>query len=219
MHIVMAGSNKLVQKFIESTTLTGSTVSVLKLETQELNLSSEKFSGNIVNTKDDFQKNYFISAGIENCDYFFALTNDQVINFIFARIAKEVFNVPEVISLIDTLALATFLERFNIKTISSQTDTLNKLKQLVNPHTSQEKIINYELGIGITEITIHPDWVGKSYLSLTSFFHLNMAFIVRNKKAIFELDKLKIQDSDIIYVYQTAKEKLEVNRYLATPPV
>lgn len=115
-NIIIVGSGKLGSHIANDYSLNDHNVILVDQDENILKIINAKFGGKtILGNATDI--NTLIKAGIENADVVIAATNNDNINIFVALIAKEIFNIENVISRLYDSSLAIVYDKLNITTI------------------------------------------------------------------------------------------------------
>ncbi|TLM98491.1 MAG: TrkA family potassium uptake protein [Actinobacteria bacterium] len=118
MHVVIGGFGRVGRNLAHMLEKEGHTVAVIDrnesvFEEYEGDLKGRKLIGEV------FDRNTLVKAGIERADAYAAVTSGDNSNIVAARVARERFNVPNVVARIFDPRRAELYERFGIPTISA----------------------------------------------------------------------------------------------------
>jgi trk system potassium uptake protein TrkA len=118
MHVVIGGYGRVGRYLASMLESQGHSVSVIdrnehSFAESKIDLKGRRLKGEV------FDRGTLIKAGIERADAFAAVTSGDNSNIVAARVARERFNVPNVVARIYDPNRAAIYERFGIPTISS----------------------------------------------------------------------------------------------------
>ncbi|TLM80655.1 MAG: TrkA family potassium uptake protein, partial [Actinobacteria bacterium] len=130
MHVVIGGFGRVGRNLAHMLEKEGHTVAVIDrnesvFDEYEGDLKGRKLIGEV------FDRNTLIKAGIEKADAYAAVTSGDNSNIVAARVARERFNVPNVVARIFDPRRAELYERFGIPTISAVQYSSVKLHAMI----------------------------------------------------------------------------------------
>ena len=107
-----------------------------------------------------FDRDVLERAGIEEAGAFAAVSSGDNSNIISARVARETFGVQRVVARIYDAKRAAVYERLGIPTIATVPWTTDRLLNLLTRETETTKWRDPSGNVGVTELSLHEDWVG-----------------------------------------------------------
>lgn len=128
---------------------------------------------------DALDRNILISAGIERADCLAALTPNDSINLVVARLAKEVFKVPKVVARMHDPRKSEIYRRLGVQTVSPVSLGMQRFAELL---TFSRLDIVHSLGsggVGIVESEIPLLLAGRMVNDLTVAGEIQVVAISR----------------------------------------
>jgi trk system potassium uptake protein TrkA len=158
-----------------------------------------------------FDRDVLRAAGIERADAFAAVTNGDNSNYIAASVARDVFQVPQVVARIYDPQREAIYRELGIRTISSTSWAVNTLKRIL---TSSEVDAQLQFGSGeveLTEVPISGRLVGRYVRDLAVPGEIVPVAIVRRGRAFLPTPGVPLEDGDVVHiaVLATAASLLE----------
>ena len=126
MHVVVMGCGRVGSSLALMLEALGHTVSVIDQDEAAFIRLGEKFKGGRIAGM-GFDQDTLIEAGIQRAEAFAAVSNGDNSNIIAARVARETFNVDNVVARIYDAKRAEIYERLGIPTIATVPWTANRL--------------------------------------------------------------------------------------------
>jgi len=210
MHIIIIGCGRVGSQAAAAFSRQGHSVVVIDRNPASFRRLPSAFVGTkipgIAYDKETMEK-----AGIQQADALVAVTSGDNSNIVAARIAKEVYRVPIVLSRIYDPQRAEIYRRFGVTTFAPTVWGANRVVELV---TSVELGQDISLGNGEVEMvraSAPPHLIGKPPGALNVPGEIAVAAIIRMGKAIIPVSGTRFEDGDELHVlvHRTAIEKLE----------
>jgi trk system potassium uptake protein TrkA len=150
-------------------------------------------------------------AGIAEADALVAVTSGDNTNIVAARVAKEIFRVPDVVSRIYDPRRAEIYRRYGIQTFAPTAWSTSKIVEfIVSPQLERE------FAFGNGEVQLMEAWVpahliGKPINDLDAPGEIRVALIVRMGKSFIPVSGTQFEEDDQVHVlvHQTAVEKFQ----------
>lgn len=152
-----------------------------------------------------------IKGGIERADCLAALTPNDSINLVVARLAREVFRVPKVVARMHDPRKSEIYRRLGVQTVSTVTLGMQRFAELL---TFSRLDIVHSLGsgeVGIVESEIPPLLVGRMVNELTVAGEIQVVAISRGGRTFIPTLGTVFQKGDMIHiaVLVSAEERLK----------
>jgi trk system potassium uptake protein TrkA len=149
---------------------------------------------------DALNRDILVQAGIEGADALAALTPNDSINLVVARLAREVFQVPKVIARMHDPRKAEIYRRLGVQTISTVTLGMQRLAELL---TFSRLNIVHSLGngdVGIVESEIPLLLVGRIVNDLTVSGEIRFIAISRGGRTIIPTLGTVFEKGDMVHI-------------------
>ena len=199
LHVVIGGYGRVGRFLAHILEQEGHTVSVIDrneyvLEEIENDIRGQKFTGEV------FDREVLELAGIENAHVYAAVTSGDNSNVVSARIARDHYNVPNVIARIYDPARAIIYRSLGIRTISSVDWTCEQILGMV---THPEARSEYRFGDGsvrMMEIEAPVEFVGRRLVEIEVPSDLRVAAVVRGGAATLPSPSYVVELGDRLFV-------------------
>lgn len=165
-----------------------------------------------------FDRDVLVRAGIEEADAFAAVSSGDNSNIISARLAREIFRVPRVIARIYDAKRAAVYERLSIPTIATVPWTTDRLLNALTRDTETTKWRDPTGTVGVAEVSLHEDWVGRRATDLETATGARVAFLIRFGTGLLPEPKTVMQAGDQIYIAAISGRVAEALAIAALPP-
>jgi trk system potassium uptake protein TrkA len=136
-------------------------------------------------------------SGARDADAFIAVTGDDNLNIVSARVARETFFVPRVISRIYDPIRANIYERLGISTVSTTTWAVAKIEDLIFRRALD---VQFSFGNGEVElvrVAIPTGLLGKTVADITIFGELEVGVITRRGKSFIPVLGTAFEPGDV----------------------
>jgi trk system potassium uptake protein len=158
-----------------------------------------------------FERTTLEEAGIAEADALVAVTSGDNTNIVVARIAKDVYRVPDVVARIYDPRRADIYRRYGIQTFAPTAWSAGKIVEfIVSPNLEREQ------SFGNGEVQMMAAWVpehlvGKPVTDLRIPGEIRVALIVRMGRGLIPVSGtcFEVDDQVHVVVHQSAVEKFE----------
>jgi len=158
-----------------------------------------EFGGRTV-TGIGFDRDVLRAAGIEQADAFAAVTNGDNSNYIAASVARDTFQVPQVVARIYDPQREAIYRELGIRTISSTSWAVNTIRRIL---TSTELAASAQFGSGeveLTELLISGRLVGRYTRDIALPGEIMPVAIVRRGRAFLPTPGVLLEEGDVLHV-------------------
>lgn len=199
LHVVIGGYGRVGRYLAHVLEFEGHTVSVIDrdhnvLEEIEDDIHGQKFTGEV------FDREVLELAGIQNANCFAAVTSGDNSNVVSARIARERYDVPNVVARIYDPARAVIYRGLGIRTISSVDWTCEQVLGMI---THPEARSEYRFGDGavrMLEIDAPSAFLDRRLVEIEVPSDLRVAAVVREGRAILPPPGYTVQPGDRLFI-------------------
>ena len=149
---------------------------------------------------DALDRDILIRAGIERADCLAALTPNDSINLVVARLAKEVFKVPKVVARMHDPRKSEIYRRLGVQTVSTVSLGMQRFAELLTFSTLDIVHSLGSGGVGIVESEIPPLLAGRMVNDLTVASEIQVVAISRGGKTFVPTLGTVFQQGDMIHI-------------------
>lgn len=199
MHVIIAGCGRVGAQAAAALSRDGHSVVVIDRDPKAFRRLPKTFGGTTLPGL-VYDKNTLEEAGIEQADAFVAVTNGDNSNIVSARIAKEIYRVPIVVSRIYDPARAEIYRRFGVTTFATAVWGANKVLELV---TSRDLSREYTFGndeVQMVVVWVPGHMIGKPVTDLNIPGEIQVAVIMRKGKPIIPISGTRFEERDQLHV-------------------
>lgn len=131
MYIIIIGCGKVGCKLAQSLSDDGQDVVIIDSESENFNQLGSGFNGLTI-TGVPLDEDVLLNAGIDKADALVTVTSDDNMNVTVSQIAKEIFNVPKVITRVYNPDREVAFQQMGLNTICPATLTASYIKGMLN---------------------------------------------------------------------------------------
>jgi trk system potassium uptake protein TrkA len=158
-----------------------------------------------------FDRDRLTEAGIDRAEAAAAVTSGDNSNVIVARIAKETYQVPNVVARIYDPGRALVYRRLGIPTIATVEWTTDQAMRRLLPSETRTEWTDPTGNVLLVERSLPASWAGQSLETIESSGRVRLVSVTRAGKAQLPAAKLLGQEGDVLLlaVDRTAVDDLD----------
>jgi trk system potassium uptake protein TrkA len=217
VRVVVMGCGRVGASLADGLARIGHEVAVIDRDKTAFHRLSPEFPGERVLGM-GFDRDVLVRAGIEEAGAFAAVSSGDNSNIISARVARETFGVARVVARIYDAKRAAVYERLGIPTIATVPWTTDRLLNLLTRETETTKWRDPSGNVGVTELSLHEDWVGHRVTALEGATGGRVAFMIRFGSGLLPDPKTVIQAGDQVYMAAVSGRVAEAIAIASLPP-
>lgn len=210
MHIIIVGCGRVGSQAAGILSREGHSVVVIDRDARSFRRLPKSFVGKTINGL-GFDKDVLEAAGVARADALVSVTNGDNSNVVCARIAKEIYRVPIVVSRIYDPQRAEIYRRFGVATFAITVWGANRVLEMVTrPQLGQEhSFANGE--VGLVNVSAPTHLVGKAISDVNVPGEIQVGVIVRMGKAMIPVSGTLVEEHDHLHVlvHQSAMGKFQ----------
>src|SRR6478736_5345862 len=172
------------------------------------------FGGNKV-TGLGFDRDTLTKAGIDDAYGFAAVDNS---NILAARVARETYGIENVVARIYDPHRAEIYQRLGIPTVATVRWTADQVLRRLLPMGATSPFTDASGKISLSEVDVHPGWVGKPLRLLEEAAGARIAYLTRYGDGLLPDANTVLQESDIVHLLLRADEQSAVERVVTAAP-
>jgi trk system potassium uptake protein TrkA len=166
-----------------------------------------------------FDRQTLENAGIERAHAFAAVSSGDNTNILGARVARETYNVENVVARIYDPRRAEVYQRLGIPTVATVTWTTTQILRALTPLGAQSEYTDPTGTMCVAEIFVGDSWRGRRAFDLAQQAGCSLAFITRYGTTLLPDEKTVIQDQDLIYLVFPPNRREEIELMCEKGPV
>ena len=197
--------------------LAGHSVSVIDQNREAFRRLGPDFKGRTV-AGVGFDRDILLEAGIESAGAFAAVSNGDNSNILAARVARESYNVQNVVARIYDPERAEIYQRLGIPTVATVLWTTDQMLRRLIPQGAQSEWRDASGTVQLCEVSLHQDWYGKPALNIEEATGARVAFITRLGEGLIPNHHTVIQEGDLVHVTLLESQRSKVDEVLSREP-
>ena len=213
MKIIIIGCGRVGSGLALSLSHRGHTVTVIDKDPLALEGLSSAFQGRIMHGS-AFDRDVLLTAEIELADGLAAVTGNDEVNFVSARLAKQIFHVPRVVARLYDPRKAEIYRRLGLQTINPITWGIHRLAELLS-FSHLDSILSLGSGeVDIVETEAPLLLAGRTVNELTLAGEIQVAAITRGGKTFLPTLGTVLQEGDIVHLVVLASSADRLKKLL-----
>lgn len=218
MHVVIVGCGRVGASLSRRLLDDGHTVALIDKDAQAF---EKRFPDGFSGTKlvgYGFDRDTLTEAGIDRAEAAAAVTSGDNSNVIVARIAKETYQVPNVVARIYDPGRALVYRRLGIPTIATVEWTTDQALRRLLPSETRTEWVDPTGSVAIVERALPASWAGQALDSLESDGKIRLVSLTRSGKAQLPTQKLLGQEGDVLLFAVDKESSTELDGLLDAGP-
>jgi len=167
-----------------------------------------------------FDRDTLIRAGIKGADAFAAVSSGDNSNILAARVARETFNIQNVVARIYDPGRAEVYERLGIPTVATVRWTSDQIQRKLLPMGALPVHTDASGKVVIAEISPDPSWIGTPLRRIEEETGTRVAYLTRLGDGMLPEPDSVYQEGDLLHFTMPSGRVPEVEAQLkSTKPV
>jgi len=217
VHFVIMGCGRVGATLAQSLESRGHSVAVIDQNPDAFRRLDAGFSGNKV-TGLGFDRDTLRTAGIDDTYAFAAVSDGDNSNILAARVVRETFGVENVVARIYDPHRAEIYQRLGIPTVATVRWTADQVLRRMLPMGTTDEYRDASGRIQLTQVDVHPGWVGRPLRALESASGARVAYVTRYGDGLLPAAGSVLQENDIVHMLLEVAQAPAVERVLTAPP-
>lgn len=197
--------------------LAGHTVAVIDQNREAFRRLGPDFKGRTV-AGVGFDQDILLEAGIQNAAAFAAVSNGDNSNILAARVARETYNVPNVVARIYDPERAEIYQRLGIPTVATVLWTTDQMMRRLAPESSQSEWRDASGTVQLCEISLNKAWFGRPAFLIEEATGARVAFITRLGEGLIPNHHTVLQQGDLVHVTLMESDRAKIDEILSREP-
>jgi trk system potassium uptake protein TrkA len=214
MHVIVVGCGRVGSRLALTLEQAGHSVAVIDKNPSAFRRLPEGWAGRTV-TGFGFDRDHLEAAGVKEAGALASVTSGDNSNILSARIARETYEIHNVVARIYDPRRAVIYQRLGIPTVATVTWTTDQVMRRLFPETSVEEWSDPTGLLGLVERSLPEAWAGRQLASLSEKDRFRVLAVSRaGRTQLVESDAVG-QEGDVLYlaVYKDAMAELEERLY------
>jgi trk system potassium uptake protein TrkA len=202
MHVIIVGCGRVGAGLAAGLTREGHSVAIVDKQAGAFRRLPEGFPGQKV-VGFGFDRGHLMEAGAERADALAAVTSGDNSNILTARIARENFEIPNVVARIYDPRRAEIFQRLGIPTVPSVSWTIDQVFRRILPGAGAVEWSDGSGRLKLLERPLPQAWAGKHIVSALGQGGVRLVAVTRATVATIEVDDLVGQEGDLLQLMVT----------------
>ena len=216
MHVIVVGCGRVGSELAISLERDGHSVAIIDQERNAFRRLPERWSGRAV-LGSGFNRDHLHQAEIEKAGALAAVTNGDNTNILTARIARETYEIPNVVARIYDPRRAVVYQRLGIPTVATVTWTTDQVLRRLFPERNNFEWAEPSGHLTVVERALPAAWAGRRLVEITVPHRYRLVGINRAGIGRLAEPDLVGQEGDLLYL-AVVKDALEELEGMLTPP-
>lgn len=199
MHVVVVGCGRVGSELAGALQHQDHTVSVIDKRKDAFRRLPKGFTGNRI-LGFGFDRDTLVEAGVHDAGAMAAVTSGDNSNIMAARVARETFEVENVVARIYDPRRAVIYQRLGIPTVATVAWTTDQVLRRLVPRDTVADWTDSSGGVGLVERNLTSAWAGKKLSSLVTPGSFALAAVTRLGATLVAQPDLVGQDGDILHI-------------------
>ncbi len=218
VHAIVVGCGRLGSELAVALEAEGHSVSIIdKRKTAFERYLPENWTGRAV-VGFGFDRDALGQAGIDEAAAFAAVTGGDNSNIVSARIAKETFQVPNVVARIQDPRRAVLYQQLGISTVATVRWATDQVLRRLFPGDSVPEWTDATGSLKLVERAIPAAWAGKPLSDLVSEGAFRLVGITRGGDAVLSGSNTVGQEGDRLHIAVSSDAEAELESLLGSGP-
>jgi len=199
MKIIVVGCGRIGCDLSLNLIHAGHQVTVVDSDPEAFEKLGPRFPGNTV-VGIGFDRDVLLRAGIERAEGLAAVTSSDNANIVTARIARQIYRVPQVVARLYEARRADVYRKLGLQTISCTTWGVGRITEMLT-HPRLDTV--FEMGSGevsLIEIKIGPTLIGRTIQQINISTEITVVSITRGGKAFIPAAPTPFVEGDVAHI-------------------
>ena len=214
MHVVVVGCGRVGAGLATELEREGHSVAIIDKLTRAFRRLPPQWGGQKV-VGFGFDKEHLDEAGAGHADALAAVTSGDNSNILTARIARETYDIPNVVARIYDPRRAEIFQRLGIPTVPSVTWTIDQVFRRILPDEGSFEWTDGSGQLHLVERPLPVAWAGKKIAALLPD-GMRLVSVMRATTPSVRVDDLVGQDGDVLYLAVTDQSAGQLSKLFGT---
>ncbi len=199
MHVIVVGCGRVGSRLALALLEAGHRVAVIDKNPGAFRRLPDSFSGRKV-AGFGFDRDHLEEAGIKEAGALAAVTSGDNSNSLSARIARETYEIQNVVARIYDPRRAVIYQRLGIPTVATVTWTTDQVMRRLFPETAVEEWTDPTGELGILERSLPEAWAGRQLSAMAERERFRVVAVSRaGHTRLVDSDAVG-QEGDVLYI-------------------
>src|SRR3954468_17737034 len=198
MHVIVVGCGRVGSELAVGLERLGHSVSIIDKDRNAFSrYLPDRWTGRAV-LGFGFDRDHLEKAGIREAGALAAVTSGDNSNVLTARIARETFQIANVVARIYDPRRAVIYQRLGIPTVATVTWTTDQVMRRLFPETSVTEWTDPTGEVSVVERSLPDSWAGRSLAGLNDANRFRLVVVTRGGDAALDGSDLVGQEGDVL---------------------
>lgn len=217
MHVIVVGCGRVGSELAVALERDGHSVSIIDKNRNAFRRLPERWTGRAV-VGFGFDRDHLEQAGIREAQALAAVTSGDNSNILTARIARERFEIANVVARIYDPRRAVIYQRLGIPTVATVSWTTDQVLRRLFPERSTQEWTDATGGVSIVERQLPDVWAGRKLAALDEGDQFRLVSVTRGGVGRLAAPGLVGQEGDILHVAVRSDAEDALEQRLTTHP-
>lgn len=217
VRVVVVGCGRVGSELALTLSREGNEVAVIDKSSRALARLAMDWGGKTV-VGFGFDRDALEEAGIREADALAAVTNGDNSNILAARIARETYQVKNVVARIYDPRRAVIYQRLGIPTVATVTWTVQQVLRRLFPDRTVTEWSAPHGEVVVVDRVLPPNWVGSRLDELETLGPVRVVALARGGKSVVPKPGTLGQDGDVLYLSVEVAALASLEERLALGP-
>ena len=203
VHIVVVGCGRVGSELAIGLDRSGHSVAIIDRNPAAFVRRIPEDWGGLKVEGSGFDRDVLDEAGISEADALVAVTSGDNTNILAARIARETYDVRNVVARIYDPRRATLYQRLGIPTVATVSWTTDQVMRKLFPDESEAEWTDPLGMVKLVQRTLPAQWAGRKLSELAKTSGVSVVAITRDAETALVGDGLICQEGDVLYIMLT----------------
>ena len=199
MHVIVVGCGRVGSELSVALERAGHSVAIIDRDRSAFRRLPDRWTGRAV-VGSGFDRDTLDQAGIKETAALAAVTSGDNSNILTARIARETYEIPNVVARIYDPRRALIYQRLGIPTVATVTWTVDQVLRRLFPDQTITDWSEPSGELALVERPLPDAWAGRQLGGLDGADRFRLAAIARAGQARLATPDLVGQDGDVLYL-------------------
>jgi trk system potassium uptake protein TrkA len=217
VHVIVVGCGRVGRDLAMALDRDGHSVNVIDKDRNAFHELPEGFGGKAV-LGFGFDREHLEQAGIREADALAAVTNGDNSNILTARIARETYEVANVVARIYDPRRAVIYRQLGIATVAAVAWTTDQVLRRLSPEISVSEWTDASGTVSLLERSLPDTWAGRKLSELDEGSRFRLVALTRGGEARLWGPELVGQEGDILHLMVRREAQTELEARLDAGP-
>jgi trk system potassium uptake protein TrkA len=217
MHVIVVGCGRVGAELAVRLEQGGHDVAIIDKNRRAFRRLPEGWPGRTV-VGFGFDRDHLAEAGVDHAGAVAAVTSGDNSNILTARIARETFQIPNVVARIYDPRRALIYQRLGIPTVATVTWTTDQVIRRLFPEQSVTEYTDPTGEVSFIERALPDSWVGRLVGGLEEGDRFRPVLVTRAGQARLATPELVGQEGDVLLMAVRAGALDDLERRLKVEP-